>query len=185
MSLKRDKLYHYIKYAWKPFLAVELSSFFYAVAMVLWSLFMYQLTQDATELRTSRFLFLAVYALAMINLTRPELRLSEPTLYRKWAAYKAGDRDVEAEIERDAEQLAKELGVTAAQLRFYAPPVTAPVMCNTCVHRQAYKMRGTGCAAYPDGIPPELIRRGEHDTPYPGDHGIRYQPFMYSGGNEG
>lgn len=66
MSLKRDKLYHYIKYAWKPFLAVELSSFFYAVAMVLWSLFMYQLTQDATELRTSRFLFLAVYALGFV-----------------------------------------------------------------------------------------------------------------------
>jgi putative transposase len=30
---------------------------------------------------------------AMATLTRPELKLSEPTLYRKWAAYKAGDLD--------------------------------------------------------------------------------------------
>lgn len=30
---------------------------------------------------------------AMISLTRPEIPLSEPTLYRKWAAYKAGDLD--------------------------------------------------------------------------------------------
>lgn len=30
---------------------------------------------------------------AMVTLTRPELKLSKPTLYRKWAAYKVGDLD--------------------------------------------------------------------------------------------
>ena len=45
------------------------------------------------------------------------------------------------------------------------------VMCNSCVHN-----RGAGkCDAFPNGIPRELILRNEHDTPYPGDSGIRYK----------
>lgn len=84
---------------------------------------------------------------------------------------------VDDRLMAEAEEMAKELGVIVAQLRFYTAPVTKPVMCNTCVHRQDYKMDGTGCAAYPDGIPPDLMRRGEHDTPYPDDHGIRYEPM--------
>ncbi len=46
------------------------------------------------------------------------------------------------------------------------------VMCNTCRHYLGYAK----CKAYPDGIPRELIARLEHDTPYPGDQGYRYQP---------
>lgn len=30
---------------------------------------------------------------AMLTLTRPELQVSEPTLYRKWRAYRMGDLD--------------------------------------------------------------------------------------------
>lgn len=44
-------------------------------------------------------------------------------------------------------------------------------ICNSCRH-----YTGAGkCAAFPDGIPKELIVRREHDTPFPGDNGIRYE----------
>ncbi|MEE0264137.1 MAG: hypothetical protein UD936_00770 [Acutalibacteraceae bacterium] len=36
--------------------------------------------------------------------------------------------------------------------------------------------KGIVCDAFPDGIPRELMLRGEHDTPFPGDNGIRYKP---------
>lgn len=33
------------------------------------------------------------------------------------------------------------------------------------------------CEAFPDGIPTEiLVTQHDYDQPYPGDHGLRYQP---------
>lgn len=49
-------------------------------------------------------------------------------------------------------------------------PYISP-MCNYCTHYR----HNAACDAYPDGIPKDLIIRGEHETPYPGDHGIRFQ----------
>lgn len=46
------------------------------------------------------------------------------------------------------------------------------VMCNSCKHYLGFAK----CKAYPDQIPGDLIRRREHNTPYPGDQGYRYEP---------
>lgn len=45
--------------------------------------------------------------------------------------------------------------------------------CITCRHYRGL----TTCDAFPDGIP-DVIVTGEHDhtDPYPGDHGIQYEP---------
>ena len=33
------------------------------------------------------------------------------------------------------------------------------------------------CDAYPEGIPDGILQRGlDHRKPYPGDHGIRFEP---------
>lgn len=53
--------------------------------------------------------------------------------------------------------------------RFYDDPGAKDVMCNHCAHRT-----GITCKAFPDGIPREILVRGEHDTPFPGDHGYRF-----------
>ncbi len=45
--------------------------------------------------------------------------------------------------------------------------------CITCVHTHA----GPTCDAFPDGIPDEILfNLVDHRKPYPGDHGIRYEP---------
>ncbi len=46
--------------------------------------------------------------------------------------------------------------------------------CVLCAH---FRVNGT-CDAFPGGIP-EAIRTGAHDhqQPYPGDHGVLYQPL--------
>ena len=51
--------------------------------------------------------------------------------------------------------------------------------CPSCIHFRPGNTpqdRPT-CAAFPRGIP-TVILSGQHDhrTPYPGDHGIRYEP---------
>ena len=44
--------------------------------------------------------------------------------------------------------------------------------CNLCKH-----YRGNVCCdAFPDRIPRELIYIDNHDTPFPGDNGIRFEP---------
>lgn len=51
--------------------------------------------------------------------------------------------------------------------------VTRP-QCNECVHLFAGK---TACAAFPDGIPKEiLLNRHDHREAYPGDKGVRFEP---------
>lgn len=46
--------------------------------------------------------------------------------------------------------------------------------CNTCAHYYV----GGACAAFPDGIPQEIIT-GEHDhrEPYNNDKGLRWEPI--------
>ncbi len=46
------------------------------------------------------------------------------------------------------------------------------IMCSYCKHRE----KGLVCKAFPSGIPRDLMMREEHDTPYPGDNGIRFEP---------
>lgn len=52
-------------------------------------------------------------------------------------------------------------------------------VCCACRHvREWGRLDGTGwtCAAFPDGIPPEIItRRLLHHKPHPGDHGVRFE----------
>lgn len=46
-------------------------------------------------------------------------------------------------------------------------------ICHQCVHQHENPFN---CAAFPDGIPSEIIV-GDfiHTVPYPGDHGIQYR----------
>ncbi len=50
-------------------------------------------------------------------------------------------------------------------------------VCNVCVHFFKLDLRDRKCRAFPDRIPNE-IWEGTHDhqTPYPGDNGIRFHP---------
>ena len=56
--------------------------------------------------------------------------------------------------------------------RFFDDPKAEVLMCSYCKHRTSLKLE---CEAYPNGIPRELLLRGEHDTPFPGDHGYRFE----------
>ena len=45
------------------------------------------------------------------------------------------------------------------------------ILCNRCKHRR----KGITCDAFPDGIPIEIIRSGEHFLPVDGDNGIVFE----------
>jgi hypothetical protein len=55
--------------------------------------------------------------------------------------------------------------------------------CSGCKHAQKAGHRPTGeiylrCSAFPDGIPDEIAQNlVRHTKPYPGDHGIQYEPI--------
>lgn len=45
------------------------------------------------------------------------------------------------------------------------------IICNMCVH----KRQGATCDAFPEGIPIEIIRSGQHYFSVPGDNGIVFE----------
>jgi hypothetical protein len=51
-------------------------------------------------------------------------------------------------------------------------------LCFTCKHFDRNQPRGVlKCAAFPSRIPEAiLLADANHREPYPGDHGIRYEP---------
>jgi len=55
--------------------------------------------------------------------------------------------------------------------------IKAPPQCYFCRHvRQDGIPREWRCAAYPDGIPEEILRwKVDHRDAYPGDRGIRFE----------
>jgi hypothetical protein len=56
------------------------------------------------------------------------------------------------------------------------PTLTPP--CFDCKHFRGPTEDGYNCEAFPDGIPtPILLIERSHHEPYPGDHGIRFEPI--------
>ena len=59
--------------------------------------------------------------------------------------------------------------------------MTLPIVqCASCQHFHRDRRDGTFCDAFPDGDGiPQAIIIGDHDhrEPYPGDHGIRFEPI--------
>ena len=53
---------------------------------------------------------------------------------------------------------------------------------DQCVLCKHYRMTGT-CAAFPRGIPDEILTGAfDHTQPYPGDHGVRFEPLQVEPG---
>lgn len=56
------------------------------------------------------------------------------------------------------------------------------IACAFCLHlhckpREEMLRNGYTCDAFPGGIPEEITRgRNQHMKPYPGDHGIQFEP---------
>lgn len=55
--------------------------------------------------------------------------------------------------------------------RFRDDPGGRGLMCNDCKHY----FRNGACEAFPGGIPRDILKREEHNTPYHGDNGIRFE----------
>lgn len=50
-----------------------------------------------------------------------------------------------------------------------------PIICNRCKHKRS----GITCDAFPNGIPKEILRSGEHFLPVSGDNGIVFEEKEY------
>jgi len=64
------------------------------------------------------------------------------------------------------------------EYRFSERLENASVQCNACKHR----IKGTAeCAAFPDGIPAEILTAAyDHTQPFPGDQGIQFEALEES-----
>lgn len=50
--------------------------------------------------------------------------------------------------------------------------------CASCKHFRTGSRTNPTCDAFPDGIPEEILfGRNDHRKPFPGDHGIQYEPL--------
>ena len=59
----------------------------------------------------------------------------------------------------------------------YEIPKNAVELCNYCKHRSPLWPDEITCAAFPDGIPKDvLICDIDHRKPVEGDHGIQFEP---------
>jgi hypothetical protein len=55
--------------------------------------------------------------------------------------------------------------------------MTSIPICFRCKYFQGATDQIDKCAAFPEGIPDEiLLMKHNHRKPYPGDHGIRFEP---------
>lgn len=55
--------------------------------------------------------------------------------------------------------------------------IVEPPICMECKHL-LHDEHKWACKAFPDGIPKEIIdSEVDHTRPYPGDHGIRFEPM--------
>ncbi len=56
--------------------------------------------------------------------------------------------------------------------------IIGPSECYDCRHLRQDSHKVT-CAAFPDGIPVEILKsRILHREPFPGDHGIQFEPRL-------
>lgn len=64
-------------------------------------------------------------------------------------------------------------GILPGMILDRAGGVCVSFVCNHCRH---YLFHDRACAAFPAGIPPDIwMGDTPHRSPYPGDHGIRYE----------
>lgn len=56
--------------------------------------------------------------------------------------------------------------------------ITHPVQCDACANLDRRHPEWVSCKAFPRGIPTAILDgRHDHREPYPGDHGIRFEPI--------
>jgi hypothetical protein len=56
--------------------------------------------------------------------------------------------------------------------------VTIIPLCIRCKHLKDGEPGAMVCEAFPDGILlPILLAKADHRQPYPGDHGVRFEPL--------
>ncbi len=61
--------------------------------------------------------------------------------------------------------------------RWWDNPKPRTLRCSYCKHNDLESPDAV-CAAFPDGIPREILKEDVlHDGPYPGDHGLRFEPM--------